>query len=333
MSDAKVRDLYADLGLAGQQVSQREIRDAYKKLALKSHPDKNLGGDPGATVEFVKASPHLLFTFLLGLFHIRACDVQNAYEILGDPEKRAEFGQSYSRFQHHAKTKSKQKYKPGCQPSSDELRSSWEQKQATMQQRTEALRREYAAQQAQHLPDQEFKDWWNQNVDQMFNCIKRSTKDTMRRENGAFAQREVDEASQLREEKAGCERAAAEQARAEDVGFIIKEAKESILILAGMEKRPKNLSLRECIKQWEDDYIQRLVQRTNGLLDYLWTKSVAGGWICPEIKDAVKVDQLVGLILRGTWTDSNFPPETRSRAASLLKIWLDPTVLRKVCSG
>lgn len=77
MSDAKARDLYADLGLAGQQVSQREIRDAYKKLALKSHPDKNLGGDSGGTVEFIKASPHLLFTILPVLFHVRACDVSH----------------------------------------------------------------------------------------------------------------------------------------------------------------------------------------------------------------------------------------------------------------
>lgn len=192
-----------------------------------------------------------------------------------------------------------------------------------MQQRTEALRREHAAQQAQQLADQDFKDEWNRHVDQMFDYIKRSNKDARRRENEAFAEREVDEAAQLREEKAGCERAAAEQARAEDINFIIKEAKWSILILAGMEKRPKNLSLREYIKQWEDDGIKRLVQRTNGLLDYLWTKSVAGGWICPEIKDAVKLDQLVGLILRGTWGNSNFPPETRSRAASLLNIWRD----------
>jgi DnaJ-class molecular chaperone len=52
------------------QASASQIRKAYLKLSLKFHPDKN-GGKPEAEQAFR--------------------DIQDAYEIVGDPEKRSVF--------------------------------------------------------------------------------------------------------------------------------------------------------------------------------------------------------------------------------------------------
>lgn len=55
--------LYAKLGITDQKADLKEIRKAYRKLARQHHPDR--GGDP----EKFK-------------------DIQNAYDVLSDPEKR-----------------------------------------------------------------------------------------------------------------------------------------------------------------------------------------------------------------------------------------------------
>ncbi len=60
------RDYYRILGVE-ENASQEDIRRAYRKLALKYHPDRN-AGDPGAAEKFKEAA--------------------QAYEVLGDPEKR-----------------------------------------------------------------------------------------------------------------------------------------------------------------------------------------------------------------------------------------------------
>ena len=68
------RDYYEVLGV-GKTASDAEIKAAYKKLAIKYHPDRNQG-DKEAAEKFKEAS--------------------EAYEILGNAEKR----ERYDRFGH-----------------------------------------------------------------------------------------------------------------------------------------------------------------------------------------------------------------------------------------
>jgi molecular chaperone DnaJ len=70
------RDFYEVLGLE-RQASEAEIKSAYRKLALKYHPDRN-PGDQAAEDKFKEAA--------------------EAYAVLADPEKRA----AYDRFGHAA---------------------------------------------------------------------------------------------------------------------------------------------------------------------------------------------------------------------------------------
>lgn len=65
------RDYYEVLGVA-RTATQKEIADAYRRLALKFHPDAN-PGDEGATERFKEAA--------------------EAYEVLSDAEKRARYDQ------------------------------------------------------------------------------------------------------------------------------------------------------------------------------------------------------------------------------------------------
>ncbi|MFA0464540.1 DnaJ domain-containing protein, partial [Vibrio sp. 10N.261.45.F1] len=60
------RDYYSVLGVS-KGASEKEIKKAYKKLAVKYHPDKN-PGDATAEANFK--------------------EVKDAYEILTDKEKR-----------------------------------------------------------------------------------------------------------------------------------------------------------------------------------------------------------------------------------------------------
>jgi molecular chaperone DnaJ len=68
------RDYYEVLGV-GKNANQKEIADAYRKLALKFHPDRN-PGNPDVAEHFKEAA--------------------QAFEVLGDDEKRSR----YDRFGH-----------------------------------------------------------------------------------------------------------------------------------------------------------------------------------------------------------------------------------------
>ena len=71
---AKKKDYYESLGV-GRQASEEEIKKAYRKLAMKYHPDQNRG-DKGAETKFKELS--------------------EAYEVLSDQNKR----QQYDRYGH-----------------------------------------------------------------------------------------------------------------------------------------------------------------------------------------------------------------------------------------
>lgn len=74
------KDYYKILGV-NRNASAEEIRKAYRKLALKYHPDKN-PGDKAAEERFK--------------------DINEAYQALGDPQKRARYdqlGSAYSSWQ------------------------------------------------------------------------------------------------------------------------------------------------------------------------------------------------------------------------------------------
>lgn len=65
------RDFYEVLGVS-RDASERDIKKAYKRLAMKFHPDRNQG-DASAADKFK--------------------EVKEAYEILTDPQKKAAYDQ------------------------------------------------------------------------------------------------------------------------------------------------------------------------------------------------------------------------------------------------
>ena len=76
------KDYYKILGV-DRKANEDEIKKAYRKLAVKYHPDKN-PGDSKAEDKFK--------------------EINEAYQVLGDADKKARYdalGESYSRYQQH----------------------------------------------------------------------------------------------------------------------------------------------------------------------------------------------------------------------------------------
>lgn len=72
------KDYYSILGVS-RSASEREIKQAYRKMARRHHPDVNLG-DKSAEVKFKR--------------------VNEAYEVLSDKEKRRKYDQFGDQWQH-----------------------------------------------------------------------------------------------------------------------------------------------------------------------------------------------------------------------------------------
>ena len=66
-------DLYDILGVS-REATPEEIKAAYRRAAMEHHPDRNIGSEDAAREKFQA--------------------VQNAYDVLSDPEKRAFFDQN-----------------------------------------------------------------------------------------------------------------------------------------------------------------------------------------------------------------------------------------------
>lgn len=64
------KDYYGILGV-GRNATEDEIKKAYRKLAMKYHPDRNPGKEKEANEKFKQ--------------------INEAYEVLGDPEKRKQY--------------------------------------------------------------------------------------------------------------------------------------------------------------------------------------------------------------------------------------------------
>ncbi len=76
------KDYYKILGVS-KSATQEEIKKAYRKLAVKYHPDKN-EGDKASEEKFK--------------------EISEAYEVLGDPEKRKKYDELGANWKHFQET-------------------------------------------------------------------------------------------------------------------------------------------------------------------------------------------------------------------------------------
>ena len=89
------KDYYAILGVT-KTAAAKDIKSAYRKLAKKWHPDANSDNQNEAEEKFK--------------------DIQEAYEVLSDPEKRSKYDVLGSDWQQAARNSAQQRRGPGPQP-------------------------------------------------------------------------------------------------------------------------------------------------------------------------------------------------------------------------
>ncbi|POS70872.1 hypothetical protein DHEL01_v210731 [Diaporthe helianthi] len=334
MEEAKTRNLYADLGLEDCWASMGEVDLAYMELMSKLSPKVNPAATPADAAELSK--------------------IQSAYEILRDPEKRAEYScNRIDLFKHKSKSAIWRKHKSGWRSPLDQVlrvarlqleSKAWQKERtrrlpANTQLRAKAQLRAHAY----HLdlfhmlskshgsaialrevglgPVGEVPQYWAV-FDPTFEHggttgekHQRSRREARKRATAVLLSRQT----AIREEGAARKMAADEKDRAEEIKWIDQEAKDSIMMLARMPQYPVSELARHDLELYEQRVRQK-VERAEDLLDYLWDKMHSGTWTYPGIKEGLDLGLILRSVLRPKSLKSwHFSTSTQDLAAILLR--------------
>ena len=121
--------LYTKLGVA-EDASAAEIKRAYRKAAMKWHPDRNAGNEEAARATFL--------------------EIKDAYKILSDPDKRKVYNSVYATEMHRWETQQKRRHEQQRQHHDHQQRQHEQQQQQRREyEKSERARRERAEAAAQ----------------------------------------------------------------------------------------------------------------------------------------------------------------------------------------
>ncbi|MFC0397021.1 J domain-containing protein [Paraburkholderia rhizosphaerae] len=138
--------LYMKLGVA-EDASAAEIKRAYRKAAMKWHPDRNAGNEEAARATFL--------------------DIKDAYEILSDPEKRKVYDSVYASEMHRWQTQ--QKHHQERHHQQQHPQQQYEQQRQRDHERSERARRQRAEDAAADAKYQERVTFAMRYVEQGYN--------------------------------------------------------------------------------------------------------------------------------------------------------------------